>query len=205
MIDCEAYTQRGRTLLCEVSVYCIRENKCSSYQINFLCVDFNERDRCVKYQIDHVHGLPVVHSRLDDNFFTYNEVMMLLQMEFMKNADLVAYKGGTIERDMLYKMGVKGINIEIIGCEKYAELLTKYGIVAECFPYHVYDTCHCSKHEVQVFNYFLQEVLNDTNWNYDTEKNDYTLERLSEKITRRENSKSFVKLQECLLMHMKIV
>ena len=103
-------------------------------------------------------------------------------MEFIKNADLVAYKGGTIERDMLASMGFKGINIEIIRCDKYANLLTKYGILSECCPYHMYDTCHCSKHEVQVFIYFLQDILNDDKWNYDTEKNDYTLEQLSERL-----------------------
>jgi hypothetical protein len=31
-------------------------------------------------------------------------------------------------------MGFKSINLEILGCEKYDQLLTKYGIVAKCCP-----------------------------------------------------------------------
>ena len=133
VIDCEAYTPKGRTLLREVSVYCIKENRCMSYQIYFPRVDFDEKQSCIRYQIYHVHGLPV-REKLDDNFFTYSEVMMMLQMEFIKTADLVAYKGGTIEKNMLASMGVKGINIEIIGCDKYANLLTKYGISSRMLP-----------------------------------------------------------------------
>ena len=48
---------------------------------------------------------------------------------------------------------------------------------AECCPYDMYDTCHCSKHEVQVFGNFLQNILNDDDWNYDTEKNNYVDEK----------------------------
>jgi hypothetical protein len=58
---------------------------------------------------------------------------ILLRQEFIQNADLIAYKG-TIERDLLHHMGFKSINLEILGCEKYDQLLTKYGIVAKCCP-----------------------------------------------------------------------
>jgi hypothetical protein len=56
VIDCEAYTPKGCTLLREVSVYCVKDNRCMSYQIYFPHVDFNERQSCVRYQIYHVHG-----------------------------------------------------------------------------------------------------------------------------------------------------
>jgi hypothetical protein len=47
----------------------------------------------------------------------------------LARADLVAYKGGVIERDLLKFLGTKGINLEILGCDKYNNLITKYGIL----------------------------------------------------------------------------
>jgi hypothetical protein len=70
---------------------------------------FNENSRTVRYQIEHVHGLPVVRERISDDFYMYGEVMDMLVRQFLSLADLVAYKGGTIERDLLSSMGVKSL------------------------------------------------------------------------------------------------
>ena len=77
----------------------------------------------------------------------------------MNNADLVAYKGGDIERNLLNNMGVRCINLEILGCPKYVDLLTKYGFVSECCSFHMTDTYHCSRHEVKVFMHFVKDLL----------------------------------------------
>ena len=77
--------------------------------------------------------------------------MRFLSTEFIANADLVVYKGGDIERNLLNNMGVCCINLEILGCDKYVDLLTKYGIVPECCPYHLTGQYHCSMHEVKIF------------------------------------------------------
>lgn len=90
----------------------------------------------------------------------------------------MAYKGGTIERNLLSRMGSKGINIEILGCDKYAHLLTKYGIQPIRCQHHRPGDFHCSKHKVEVFSYFLSNILDDdddSDWHYDTEPNDYKL------------------------------
>jgi hypothetical protein len=83
-----------------------------------------------------------------------------LRQKFIQNADLIAYKGGTIERDLLNSMGFKSINLEILGCERYYQLLTKYGIVAKCCPYHLSGKYHCSKHKVEVFTRFIRSIFN---------------------------------------------
>lgn len=117
---------------------------------------FDEKDRCVIYQINRIHGLPIVRSKLTHDFFTFEEGMKFMTDEFTSsNADLIAYKGGDIERNLLNKMGV-------FMCPKYADLLIKYGYVAECCPYHISYKFHCSKHEVRVFTEFILDQIAKT-------------------------------------------
>jgi hypothetical protein len=78
---------------------------------------------------------------------------------FTSNADLVAYKGGDIERNLLNNMGVQCINLEVLTCPKYVDLLTKYGYQQECCPYHIAQSYHCSRHEVKVFTQFIEELI----------------------------------------------
>lgn len=67
----------------------------------------------MKYQIWKIHGLPIVRERLTHDFYLYDEVLYFLRSEFIKNADIVAYMGGTIELDLLIHMGFKSINLEV--------------------------------------------------------------------------------------------
>ncbi|CAB3982321.1 Hypothetical predicted protein [Paramuricea clavata] len=148
VMDCEAYTLgKNQVYLREVSVYRIRDEKTFSFQIYMPNIYINPK--VVHYQIHHVHGLPVVYEKNNEDFLQYHDVYKVLCEEFMTSADLVGYKGGTIERDLLKKLGTKGINIELLGCEKYANLITKYGMTPERCPYHLYGDYHCSRHEVQ--------------------------------------------------------
>ena len=155
VIDCEAYTNVKKR---EVSVYRVKTGECSSFQVYMPFVPFNEKNYTIQYQIQKVHGLPIVNKRLTSDFFTLEESMDFLTKEFLSNADLVAYKGGDIERNLLNTMGVRCINLEVLSCPKYAELLTKYGYEQECCEYHIGNYFHCSKHEVKVFSEFVQRV-----------------------------------------------
>jgi hypothetical protein len=85
-------------------------------------------------------------------------MLKILRDEFLVRADLVAYKG-KIERDLLKLLGTKGINLEILGCDKYDNLITKYGISPVRCRYHNPGDYHCSRHEVQIFALFLQNIL----------------------------------------------
>ena len=161
IIDCEGYSGQHKTYLCEVSVYDIKNYMCVSYQIYMPQLYFNENSRTVRYQIEHVHGLPVVRERISDDFYTYGEVMAMLERQFLSFADLVAYKGGTIERDLLSSMGVKSINIEVLGCPKYTQLFTLSGIDHWCCRYHIYNSFHCSAHQVEVFKHFIMCIADE--------------------------------------------
>ena len=160
VMDCEAYSNSAKKVfLREVSVYRVKTHECSSFQIFMPFVPFNEKQYSVRYQIRNIHGLPVVKTRLRNDFFTLEEAMTFLTKEFTSNADLVAYKGGDIERNLLNNMGVRCINLEVLACPKYVDLLTKYGYRQECCPYHIADSYHCSRHEVKVFTQFIEELI----------------------------------------------
>jgi hypothetical protein len=159
IIDCEAYTWRKKTFLREISVWKRSDNSIKTYHVytpNPML--FNEYDRGVCYQISRIHGLPIVRQRIDDNFYLYDEVMQRL-FDMFKNADLIGYKGGTIERDMLNKMCVNSINLEVLGCPKYSLLLSKYGVEQHTCGYHLHNgvAYHCSGHEVELFARFVSE------------------------------------------------
>lgn len=144
---------KTQVYLREISVHRICDNTTVSYQVYM--PDLYLASKSVQYQVKHIHGLLVVHTKCTDDFLLYWEVLKLLRDEFIVSADLVAYKGGTIEHDLLKRLGTKGINIEILGCEKY-------GISPIRCQYHNPGDYHCSQHEVQVFARFLQDILIDT-------------------------------------------
>ena len=160
IIDCEAYSTSSRkTFLREVSVWCKATNITKIYHIfmpnKYL---FNEYASSIKYQIHKVHGLPVVRERLDGNYYLYDEVMCLLRTIFC-DSDLIGYKGGLIERNLLRGFGLKGINLEVLKCPKYSELLTKYGVEQQTCGKHLYKLHnHCSWHEVQLFGRFVENL-----------------------------------------------
>ncbi|CAB3976763.1 Hypothetical predicted protein [Paramuricea clavata] len=159
VIDCEAYTSKKKTFLREISVYRVKTGECSSFQVFMPFIPFNECDYTIDYQIKKIHGLPIARERLTDDFYTLKESTAFLTGEFMCNADLVAYKGGDIERVLLNNMGVRCINLEILTCPKYIDLLTIFGQSQECCPYHQGNHYHCSKHEVKMFAKFVYSLL----------------------------------------------
>jgi hypothetical protein len=119
IIDCEAYIWHKKYFLREVSVLCRSTNIVTTYQIYIPNVTlFDENDRGVRYQIRVIHGLLIERHRVDNNFYLYHEMINMLRKMF-KSADLVAYKGGNIERDLLNMLGVSCINMEIMACPKY--------------------------------------------------------------------------------------
>ncbi|CAB4033376.1 Hypothetical predicted protein [Paramuricea clavata] len=164
IIDCEAYTWCKKNVLREVSVLCRQTNIVTTYQIYIPNTKlFDENDRGVRYQIRVIHGLPIERRRIDDNFYLYSEIIDMLRKIF-ESADLVGYKGGNIERNLLNMLGISCINMEILGCPKYEYLLSKYDVERECCAYHITGKYHCSGHEVKLFSQFLDASLYSTCW-----------------------------------------
>ena len=160
IMDCEAYTWCKKSFLREVSVLCRSNNIVTTYQIYIPNVTlFDENDRGVRYQIRVIHGLPIERHRVDNNFYSYYEMLSILRKMF-RNADLVGYKGGNIERDLLNMLGISCINMEIMACPKYEQLLSRYNVEPKTCGYHIKSgrQYHCSRHEVKLFSQFLDTL-----------------------------------------------
>jgi hypothetical protein len=72
IIDCEAYTLAKKHYLREISIYRICDGQTFSYQIYtplYLC------DRSIAYQVKHIHGLPQVHTRCNEDFLLYRYLL----------------------------------------------------------------------------------------------------------------------------------
>ena len=165
IIDCEGYsTPHTKVFLREVSVWFRENNVVETFHIYMPNRKlFNPHHKCVRYQISHVHGLPIVRQAdgRDVGFFgqyyLYDEVVCKLRQIF-SSADIIDYKGGTIERDLLCGLGYACINLELMECPRYEALLTKYGCEqSTCGKHLKYKyKYHCSGHEVKLFGRYLE-------------------------------------------------
>lgn len=63
--------------------------------------------------------------------------------------DIIAYKGGHIERDLLDKLDITSINLEDYGCPKYEKLPTPE--IKDCGFHIKMDRVHCPKVECAAF------------------------------------------------------
>ena len=109
------------------------------------------------YLTRYIHKLPfhdtcresLPLSRLDDivkDF--YNDI----------GQKTVAYKGGNIERDLLKKLNIPGINLEVFGCPKAESLFNKLAWLETCGQHIGTDPYkHCPKVEVEAFGVWLKE------------------------------------------------
>ena len=158
VMDCECYIVNKKWYLREVSVFDLKTNELYMYQIYYFAneVSYN---KSMAYQINVVHGLPLIRGKVTNDFFRCSNVLFFLSQHFQNSNTLVACKGGTIEYKTLKSMNVKSINIEILGCPKYENLLSKYNIEhIKCCKYHKSNLFHCSGHEVEVFTRFINEI-----------------------------------------------
>ncbi len=158
IMDCECYTVGERMYLREVSVYDVLKKETFMYHI-YHSEGIIPHTKTVNYQIHKVHGLPIEHDKITNDFYTTDEVYSFLKQHFSKKNVLVAYKGGRIEYDILNELNTKSVNLEVLGCSKYSELISKYNIKQECCCYHLSDIYHCSGHEVKVFAQFICENM----------------------------------------------
>jgi len=81
--------------------------------------------------------------------------------QFNKGFDYVAYKGGTIERDLLRDLGIPGFDLELMGCPKFKELRPVFGKqYEECGAHDSSQQKHCSRVESAVFrDWIIHEFL----------------------------------------------
>jgi hypothetical protein len=141
--------------------------------------DLTPKDRkVVNYVSRHVHGIPFVdHSNEELEQSDIRKIVLLLLSNGNHELSdvVVGYKGGNLERMVLDSVGIPSVNLELIGCPKYDELMvsSKYDMLrsrtadqnsrnqsshvahAAACPLHVLfkqdSVAHCAKHEVVMF------------------------------------------------------
>lgn len=80
--------------------------------------------------------------------------------------NVVAYKGGRYERQLLSEMNIPSLNLEKFGCPRFEELLTEADLEWQC-PWHseileeYRHRCHCVRSEVSAFNRWMLEQLEE--------------------------------------------
>ena len=67
-----------------------------------------------------------------------------------KYCNVVAYKGGTLERNILNKLQIPSFNLEELSCPKYDVLAKLYGRTFNC-KCHLVGDFHCSEDEAYMF------------------------------------------------------
>ena len=84
-------------------------------------------------------------------------------MNMMKS--VLAYKGGHYERDLLNRLNIPSVNLEIYGCPKAERLFDELGWIETCGN-HIpgrYQYKHCPKVEVEAYNCWLQKTCDMRN------------------------------------------
>jgi hypothetical protein len=157
-MDCECYNVNKTWYLREVSIFDMKRFELYMYQI-YYPDDEVIYNKTIAYQINVIHGLPLIKRKITMDFFRYDEVLIHLRQLFLGNGNvLVGYKGGVVEYNVVNKMGVNSINIELLGCPKYEELLSRYNVEQKCCKYHKSNFFHCAGHEVELFARFINEI-----------------------------------------------
>jgi hypothetical protein len=103
-------------------------------------------------------------------------VLANLSRTFSKETDIIAYKGGDIERQLCEKLGIRSINLECLGCPKFEVILRRYPETEQLANYHncMMHVCerpywykerygdsfpHCAASEIAVFSWWVNNVL----------------------------------------------
>ena len=160
IIDMDGFTI-NKTFYCkEIGMLKMDEEVAISYhfEMPFKWIDLTDKYRkSCSYLIKHIHKLPfhtanaLPLNRLDD-----------IVKDFHKNIGekAIVYKGGHIERDLLKKLNIPGINLEIFGCPK-AEHLFSNLIWLETCGHHIGANPykHCPKVEVEAFGTWLKKQI----------------------------------------------
>lgn len=163
VIDAEAFSAKGEFIIREVAIISLTTDNIYHKTFNLKNVInkslLSKKDwSTCKYQSRFVHGLSI-YPLYKEPCLDYNQLKYYISGIYSilktKNRNVLAYKGGSIERDLLNELNIPSFNIELLGCPKYNPLQAKI-----C-KYHVktdrqaINKIHCPIYEIQFFKQFL--------------------------------------------------
>lgn len=141
--------------------------------MNFNELNYHDR-RCARYLTHNVHGM--LFKDYGHEKYQQTDIPKIVKEFVCKDLDepIVGYKGGQYEKQLLDKISIKSINLEILGCPRFDALIqhsmfshvnvnTSACQLHKNMP-HFNDgrnVPHCSVLEVQVFrNWYLYHLVN---------------------------------------------
>ena len=103
----------------------------------------------------HVHGL-TYSPRKREHALKQSSVNDLMRYLYRRNKvegkNVVAYKGGHVERDLLNGLNIPNLNLEVFGCPKFDKYIENIVEPIEgCGFHHFCDKAHCSMVECHAF------------------------------------------------------
>ena len=131
----------------------------------------------VNFLTREIHGLSYTPDRRESEIFSVGLYVERLYAEFVtEHRRRVAFKGGHIERDLLYNLNIPFLDLETLGCPKYNDIR---GLVTDeetCGWHARPNKHHCAMAECVAFfkwyqNYFHPPMDVDTHADEDMETN----------------------------------
>ena len=149
----------------EIGYVSLTENWINSYRfkLNHLVQKLSEKDwKTVNYCKKYVHGLTLKCLPWEKDLYQVENLRDLIKNAYClskkKNRNIVAYKGGQVEKEILDELEIPCIDLEDFGCSRYDELPTS--MVRDC-GYHIQmnESIHCPIKECVAFANWIEQQL----------------------------------------------
>ena len=127
--------------------------------IEWTDLTYKDKKACM-YLTKYIHKLPF-HTTWSESTLPLSHLDDIVK-DFYNDIGqrMIAYKGGNIERDLLKKLNIPGINLEDYGCPKAESLFNKQVWLETCGQHIGTDPYkHCPKTEVEAFGFWVKEQL----------------------------------------------
>ena len=163
VIDMDGFTVNGRFLCKELGLKAIGGGASSClFDHGIALRELSARDKRTAWFVEqHVHHLPFeVPAGVE--FLPINRLEPIVTRFFIQhrinNLSTIAYKGGTVERDLLRELNIPSIDLEKFGCPPASMLLDELVWLETC-GHHLKPISfnHCPLVEVQVFASWLED------------------------------------------------
>ena len=163
-LDLDGFRVQGQFVVRELG-WCDREAKrvgCFHYRPDFAYWDLTPQDhRTVAYVRKHVTGLPYFPGPKERALGVHaqhrvkDDIVAIWRQCQTPLAWTVAYKGGTLEKELLEQLRIPHVNLEVWGCPKY-DLCTPCPFDCECHDKRsFFSRFHCSMSECYAFMTWL--------------------------------------------------
>lgn len=165
LIDADGFQVDGKFLVKELAVCDLYTQQISLHR--FRVGKFNKLSEQNRKQVvwlrNNIHGLDFIDGPLDAPQSEVDNVISTLAYNALQNNELIGYKGGQYELNMLTRCGYDflGINIELLGCPRLDVLIDQNPTLTQhmCTQHRPLrkkgKISHCPQMEVLYFMNFL--------------------------------------------------